>query len=250
MAQTKHKTKRKSPPVPRSSTSSSMSSSHRPKTRKRRRKTSTQGTSSSHPSSSVVRQGKSHKKKMKPRKRLQIDLDVGANGNLSSSSPLSSNPFSTSSSHNAEDGDEDAIQRRRRRVAIQRQQPRRFPPNPSQADINEWLQVDTANPWVKLSRKNIKRMLPTANLYLKQANFNPNTNRITRLLPGGTLARNEYPLYVMLTPINAPKRFSVQLNKNHLYIRKLQKDKITDEYEKEKLWQAVQLEDPPESPNI
>lgn len=229
--------------APVSSSTSSLSSI--PKRRKKRKlKVSSSGTSSSSPNRSIVTRAKAKKKKLKTRRRLQIDLQDNQpdppNRESPSASPLSSPPPSSSrsSANRREQGN--AAQRQRRQVAIQRQQPRRFPPNPSQADMDEWLQTNTVNPWVKLSRKHIKRMRPTANIYLKQANFNPATNRITRLLPGGTLARNEYPEYIMLTPINAPKRFSVQLNKNHLYIRKLQKNKITDEYEKSKLWDAVQ----------
>lgn len=263
-----------------SSSSSSLSSIPR---KKPRQQASTSGTNSSTPSRGRIKKGKKKKriirKKLRireegqdeevspPRKRMRITMPKNtadsssellspvlesnwrrqndatrrraqnANKSGSSSSPLSTAPESSSSRRRRENAGNP-----QRRDNIQR-----FPVNPNQTQIDAWLQKNTANPYVKLSRKHMKRMRPCSNIYLKVAKYTPDTGRITRLLPGGTLTRNEYPTYCMLRGISNPKPFSVQMNSSQLYIRSKDKHRITEEYEKTKVWDAIQREELGES---
>lgn len=167
--------------------------------------------------------------------RIRIDLAADAGEDVSSS--LTSPPSSSRSS----DEEDNGTRRRRTNQRRERElrQPKRYPINPNEEAVGEWLQNGTANPYVKLTRKQMKRMQPCSRIYLKVAKIDPDTQRISKLLPGGVLVRNEFPTYCMLQGINNPKPFSMQFPVCQFYIRRLDLPKITEEYEKNKIYQAV-----------
>ncbi len=167
--------------------------------------------------------------------RMRIDLD--ADGPDQPSSSLTSPPSSSDSEEDPAGGN--ARKRINQKRERQLRQPKRFPLNPDDQNVAEWLQSDTINPYVKLTRKQMKRMKPCSRIYLKVAKIDLETKQIQKLLPGGTLVRNEFPVFCMLQGINSTRPFSMQFPACQFYIRKLDLPKITEEYEKNKIYQAV-----------
>ncbi len=211
--------------------------SKRKKSIKKRKKESSSSSLSDPPPSSSSKLVHSFEEERanaaKKRNRIRIDFD--STGSASPPRERSSSPVAPIR------GPRRVQQRQQRNDPIQ---PLRFPLNPSREIIHKWLQKRTANPYVKLSNRKLAKSKPCSNLYFKFAKINPTTKKIIKLLPGGVLTRNEHPTYVMLRGLNMPKPFSVQLDNNQLYIRKSDVAKIEEEYEKNKIYQAVrQLND-------
>ena len=91
----------------------------------------------------------------------------------------------------------------------------------NQPSEDEWLQVGTRNPWVKLSRKVLKHIEPMhQSLWLK---FKKKDSG--KRCGGGLIVRNESPKYIKLRNPYNRSEFSVQVPEVIFFIRSL--DHIT-----------------------
>ncbi len=214
--------------------------------RKKQKSTSSDTTPSSSSKSIRSSEKKRAKAAKKKSNRLRIDFDSAVDSEIHSGPDHPSPEEEEEDQYRSPSSPSPAAPKRGPKRAQKNQrrndpiQPLRFPSNPTREIIDKWLQKKTANPYVKLSNSKLAKAKPCSNLYFKFARVNSTTGKITKLLPGGVLTRNEHPLYIMLRGINNPKPFSVQLSQNKIYIRKLDIAKIEEEYEKNKIYQAVQ----------